>query len=128
MLGGEDDALGAIEVEAAQVEWRHAGPHQQGGEPFVLPRRRARHVDGVVEEQGELLGIVEVGHALVGELDQFVEMALVVVAAMRLPVVQPGRFEQGGVAEQAHQSTSVFLIVSNTLSNIGVVSRPVFVL
>jgi hypothetical protein len=81
-----------------------------------------------MEQQGPLLGIVEVGCMTVGERDQFVEMLDIVIAAMRLVVMLACRRDEPAVAQPAHQLSSVLRILSNTSWNIAVVSRPVFVL
>ena len=72
--------------------------------PLVVALGRARHIDGVVEQQRELLGLVEVGRVLARQHDQLVEMAGIVIAAMGLRVVQPRGIDQGTVREQSHVS------------------------
>ena len=62
--------------------------HQRRRLPFVVAARRAGNVDGVVEQQRELLGLVEIGRVLAGERDQLVEMAGIVIGAMGLRVVR----------------------------------------
>ncbi len=81
-----------------------------------------------MEEQRKLLGLVEIGRVLARKLDQLVQMLGTVIAAVGLHVVQAGGRDQRAMREQPHQRSITLRMVSNTFSNMAVVSLPVFVL
>ena len=65
---------------------------------------------------------------LAGEPKQLVEMADVVIAPVRLGVVQPCGLDQQSVGEKRHAVSRALRIFPNTSWNISTVNRPVFVL
>jgi hypothetical protein len=128
MRRGFNDAAGPVEIDAANIQCRHSGAHEQRGQMLIVAAAGARDVDRVVEEQGELLGVVEIGRVPSGELDQLVEVFGSVIVPMRLRVVQASNRDEGAMVEQPHQGLITVRTVLNTSSNMGVVSRPVLVL
>ena len=123
-----DDAAGAVEIDLAEVERCHDCAHEQRRQTLVLAATGARHVDRVVEEQRELLGVVEIGRVLAGEFDQLIEVFSPMIAPVRLRVVQASSRDESAMIEQPHQGLITLRTVLNTSWNIGVVSRPVLVL
>ncbi|MCX7362001.1 MAG: hypothetical protein NTV97_09085 [Alphaproteobacteria bacterium] len=129
MLAGEDIRGGCpAQVDATNTQRRNGGAHQQGRQALVVATRGAGDIGGIVKQDGKLLGLVEIDCVLAGEDQQLVEMTDIVVAAVRLGVVQPRGLDQLRDREQPHAPSRLLRIFRNTSWNISTVSRPVFVL